>query len=54
MFTAADHHDAKRKFEAEHLARKLRESGGNINPAAAAIVLERQNLQERIRQLGLK
>ena len=53
MFTAADHHDAKRKFEAEHLARKLRESGGNINPAAA-IVLERQNLQERIRQLGLK
>ncbi|MCX6636452.1 MAG: sigma-54 dependent transcriptional regulator [Acidobacteria bacterium] len=48
----ADFRDAKRRFEAEYLTRKLREHGGNVTRTAAAIGLERQSLQEKIRKLG--
>ncbi|MBI4904684.1 MAG: sigma-54-dependent Fis family transcriptional regulator [Acidobacteria bacterium] len=52
-FDAADFRDAKRLFESEYLTRKLREHGGNVTRTAAAIGLERQSLQEKIRQLGI-
>jgi DNA-binding NtrC family response regulator len=52
--SAADYRDAKRIFEAEYLTRKLREHGGNVTRTAAAIGLERQSLQEKIRKLALE
>ena len=48
----ADFRDAKRRFEAQYPTRKLREHGGNVTRTAAAIGLERQSLQEKIRKLG--
>ncbi|MBK9170959.1 MAG: sigma-54-dependent Fis family transcriptional regulator [Bryobacterales bacterium] len=50
---AAQYREAKRLFEAEYLARKLREFEGNVTKTAAAVGLERQSLQEKIRQLGI-
>jgi DNA-binding NtrC family response regulator len=50
---AADFREARRLFETEYLARKLREHGGNVTRTAAAIGLERQSLQEKIKQLGI-
>jgi DNA-binding NtrC family response regulator len=52
-FEADDYREARRLFEAEYLARKLREHGGNVTRTAQAIGLERQSLQEKIRQLGI-
>lgn len=52
-FEASDFREARRLFEVEYLARKLRENGGNVTRTAAAIGLERQSLQEKIRQLGV-
>jgi two-component system nitrogen regulation response regulator NtrX len=40
-------------FELEYLSRKLREYGGNVIRTAAAIGLERQSLQEKIKKLGV-
>jgi DNA-binding NtrC family response regulator len=40
-------------FEAEYLHRKLLEHGGNVTRCAAAIGIERQTLQEKIRRLGI-
>ncbi|MDX2154066.1 MAG: sigma-54 dependent transcriptional regulator [Bryobacteraceae bacterium] len=48
-----DYREAKRKFEAAYIARKLRDHNGNITRTAAAIGLERQSLQEKIRRLRL-
>lgn len=50
---AADFREARKLFEMEYLTRKLREHGGNVTRTAAAIGLERQSLQEKIRQLGI-
>jgi len=53
---AIDSHDfreAKRLFETEYLKRKLREHGGNVT-RTAAIGLERQSLQEKLKQLGIQ
>jgi len=50
---AADYREARKLFEMEYLTRKLREHGGNVTRTAAAIGLERQSLQEKIRQLGI-
>lgn len=52
-FQAEDYREARRLFETEYLTRKLREHGGNVTRTAAAIGLERQSLQEKIRQLGI-
>jgi DNA-binding NtrC family response regulator len=52
-FDAPDFREARRLFEIEYLARKLRENGGNVTRTAAAIGLERQSLQEKIRQLNI-
>jgi DNA-binding NtrC family response regulator len=53
-YLAADYRDARRLFETEYLARKLREHGNNVTRTAAAIGLERQSLQEKIKTLGLR
>lgn len=50
---ASDFREARRLFEAEYLARQLREHGGNVTRTAAAIGLERQSLQEKIKKLGI-
>ena len=50
---APDFREARRLFEAEYLARQLREHGGNVTRTAAAIGLERQSLQEKIKKLGI-
>ncbi len=50
---AADFREARRLFEIAYLTRKLREHGGNVTRTAAAIGLERQSLQEKIKQLGI-
>lgn len=52
-FAAEDLREARRLFEMEFLTRKLREHGGNVTRTAAAIGIERQSLQEKIRQLGM-
>ena len=45
--------EARRLFEKEYVTRKLREHGENVTRTAAAIGLERQSLQEKIRQLRI-
>jgi DNA-binding NtrC family response regulator len=52
-FQAEDYRDARRLFEQEYLARKLRECGGNVTRTAIAIGMERQSLQEKIKKLGV-
>jgi DNA-binding NtrC family response regulator len=52
-FTAPDLRQACKLFEAEYLHRKLLEHGGNVTRCAAAIGIERQTLQEKIRRLGI-
>lgn len=52
-FAARELRQACRMFEAEYLRRKLREYGGNVTRCAAAIGIERQTLQEKIRKLGI-
>jgi DNA-binding NtrC family response regulator len=53
MFWCQDYREARRLFEQEYLTRKLREFGGNVTRTAAAIGLERQSLQEKIKKLGV-
>ncbi|HUQ93549.1 MAG TPA: sigma-54 dependent transcriptional regulator [Bryobacteraceae bacterium] len=52
-FDAADYREARKLFEIEYLTRRLREHGGNVTRTAAAIGIERQSLQEKIRQLAI-
>jgi DNA-binding NtrC family response regulator len=52
--SASDYREARRIFEAEYLARKLREHGGNVTRTASTIGLERQSLQEKIKKLGIE
>jgi DNA-binding NtrC family response regulator len=50
--------EAKRRvvedFERSYLLAALRQNGGNISRAAAAIGMVRQSLQQKIRELGLR
>mgnify|MGYP003332272530 CR=1 FL=1 len=50
---ANDYRDARRLFETEYIERKLREFNGNVTRTAAAIGLERQSLQEKMKKLGI-
>ena len=50
---APDYREARRLFEIAYITRKLRDHGGNVTRTAAAIGLERQSLQEKIKQLGI-
>jgi DNA-binding NtrC family response regulator len=52
-FSATDFREARQLFEQEYLTRKLREFGGNVTRTAAAIGLERQSLQEKIKKLDV-
>jgi two-component system nitrogen regulation response regulator NtrX len=52
--SASDFREARRIFETEYLARKLREHGGNVTRTASTIGLERQSLQEKIKKLGIE
>jgi len=52
-FEAGDYREGRRLFEMEYITRKLREHGGNVTRTAASIGIERQSLQEKIRQLGI-
>jgi two-component system nitrogen regulation response regulator NtrX len=52
-FGLQDYREARRQWEREYLTRKLREFGGNVTRTAAAIGLERQSLQEKIRTLDV-
>ena len=52
-FGLKDYREARRQWEREYLTRKLREFGGNVTRTAAAIGLERQSLQEKIRTLDV-
>ncbi len=54
FLNVSDFREARRRFEAAYLSQKLHEHGGNVTRAAAAIGLERQSLQERIKQLGIE
>jgi len=53
LFAAPDFREARRRFESEYLARKLRENSGNISRTADAIGLARQHLHEKIKELGI-
>ncbi len=49
-----DYREARRSFEIAYLTQKLRENQGNVTRTAAAIGLERQSLQEKVKQLGIE
>jgi DNA-binding NtrC family response regulator len=49
-----DFHEAKRKFEIAYLKRKLEEHRWNVSQTAAEIGLQRQSLQEKLRELGIQ
>lgn len=52
-YTIDDYREARRQFEIEYLTRQLAKHDGNISRTAAAIGIERQTLQEKVRQLGI-
>jgi DNA-binding NtrC family response regulator len=45
--------DAKHQFERSLIIATLIESGGNISEAARLLSIHRQNLQQKIRLLGI-
>lgn len=53
ILDVTDYREARRRFEVAYLTRKLHEHNGNVTRTAATIGLERQSLQEKIRQLGI-
>jgi len=54
LLAPGDYREAKRRFEIAYITDKLRRHGGNITRTAAAIGLNRQSLQEKLRQLGIQ
>jgi two-component system response regulator AtoC/two-component system nitrogen regulation response regulator NtrX len=46
--------EAKRQFEMDYIAERLRENDGNISRTAAQIGLHRQSLQQKLRELGIE
>lgn len=54
LFSEADFREAKRKFEIAYLKRKLEEHRWNVSQTAAEIGLQRQSLQEKLRELGIQ
>src|SRR5258707_15583118 len=49
----SDFRDDRREFERRYIARCLDEAGGNVTRAAAALGMDRQSLQHKLRELGL-
>jgi two-component system nitrogen regulation response regulator NtrX len=54
FLSEADFREAKRKFEIAYLKRKLEEHKWNVSQTAAEIGLQRQSLQEKLRELGIQ
>lgn len=54
FMSEADFREAKRKFETAYLKRKLVEHKWNVSQTAAEIGLQRQSLQEKLRELGIQ
>jgi DNA-binding NtrC family response regulator len=54
LLAPADFREARSRFESAYLVRKLREHQGNVTRTAAAIGLERQSLQEKLKKLGVE
>ena len=54
FMSEADFREAKRKFEIAYLKRKLREHQWNVSQTATEIGLQRQSLQEKLRELGIQ
>jgi two-component system nitrogen regulation response regulator NtrX len=54
LLAPPDFREARQQFETAYLSRKLRENQGNVTRTAAAIGLERQSLQEKIKKLGIE
>src|SRR2546426_2407865 len=49
----SDFRDDRREFERRYIARCLDESGGNVTRAASVLVMHRQSLRHKLRELGL-
>ena len=54
FLSETDFREAKRKFEITYLKRKLEEHRWNVSKTAAEIGLQRQSLQEKLRELGIQ
>jgi len=54
LLTEADFREARRKFEVAYLKRKLEEHKWNVSQTALEIGLQRQSLQEKLRELGIQ
>ncbi len=46
--------EAKKQFEADYIATRLRDNGGNVSRTAAQIGLHRQSLHQKMRELGIE
>jgi DNA-binding NtrC family response regulator len=54
LLDETDFREARRKFEVAYLKRKLEEHRWNVSQTAAEIGLQRQSLQEKLRELGIQ
>jgi DNA-binding NtrC family response regulator len=54
LWDETDFREARRKFEVAYLKRKLEEHRWNVSQTAAEIGLQRQSLQEKLRELGIQ
>jgi DNA-binding NtrC family response regulator len=54
LLDETDFREARRKFEVAYLRRKLEEHRWNVSQTAAEIGLQRQSLQEKLRELGIQ
>jgi len=54
LLSEVDFREAKRKFEIAYLKRKLEEHKWNVSQTATEIGLQRQSLQEKLRELGIQ
>jgi two-component system, NtrC family, nitrogen regulation response regulator NtrX len=54
LLSEVDFREAKRRFEIAYLKRKLEEHRWNVSQTAAEIGLQRQSLQEKLRELGIQ
>jgi DNA-binding NtrC family response regulator len=54
FLSVSDFREAKRKFEIAYLKRKLEEHRWNVSQTAAEMGLQRQSLQEKLRELGIQ
>jgi DNA-binding NtrC family response regulator len=54
FLSEADFREARKKFEIAYLRKKLEEHKWNVSQTAAEIGLQRQSLQEKLRELGIQ